>query len=425
VIDIALAALCIAAVLGVAGRLERLYLSVPILLVPTGWLVGEQGLNLVTLTPTADIALVITELTLGLLLFADATTVSLRAVLAERDLEARLLSIGLLSSVLLGVVLALAVLPDISLGLALLLAAALAPTDAALGLPVIRNTAIPSRVRQTLNVESGLNDGIVTPIVAFAIAMTIAGDATQENAWIRDALSEIAIAFAIGAAIGSIGGWLLRESMARGFTTRDAAQLAFLGLAVASFFGARNLEGNGFIAAYIGGLTCGRVMRHAAEDAREFTETAGNGLAYAVWLMFGAAIVPVAYDQFSDWRTVIFAILALTVMRMLPVTLATYGLGLRRDTIGVIGWFGPRGLASVVFLLTAFVAFEEAGEPVDLLVGAMGWTIVLSVLLHGVTASPLGSWYGRRLARAPRSIPEFVEWNPPAEPAAAQAGKSR
>lgn len=408
--DVALAALAVAGVLMVSSRLERFYVSVPLILVLTGWVMGQHGFDLITIAPTVHVALEVTELTLGLLLFADAASLDLGSVIAEWSLEARLLTIGLLLSVLLGTALAIVVFPGVGVGLALLLAAALAPTDAALGLPIVHNPAIPVRIRQTLNVESGLNDGIVTPIVAFALAMAISEGQPGHTNWIRHALAEIGLAVVAGVAVGALGGWLLRETISREWTNEEAAQLAFFGLAVASFFGARNLEGNGFIAAFVGGLVCGRVMRGSASETLGFTEKAGNGLSFVVWLIFGAALMPVAAGTFFDWRAVIFAVLALTLMRMVPVAIATRGMHLRSDTIAIIGWFGPRGLASVVFLLTAFVGLEDAGEPVDILVGAMAWTIFLSVVFHGLTATPLGTWYGRRLALA---TPEIAELRTP------------
>lgn len=386
-------------------------ISLPMVFVAAGLVLGPHALGLLDLTPRTELTKELTEVTLGLLLFADASTLRARWVAKQANLITRLLTIGLLLSIIAGGVIALVLFPHAELGLLLLIAAALAPTDAALGLPIFVNPNIPSRIRTALNVESGLNDGIVTPLVTLFIAMTIAAStarAADTDGWLVTAIEEILLAVLIGGLIGIVGGWLIRTALERGWTSPDMARLAFFGVAIAAFFSSGNWEGNRFIAAFVGGLCAGSMLGHHAKETAEYTEVTGSWLSYVVWTIFGAVYAPLAFGELFSWRALLFAVLALTVMRMVPVAIAMIGTGLRPDTVAMMGWFGPRGLASVVFLVTALVALEEAGVETDLLVATMTWTIFLSVFLHGLTASPLGAWYGNRLKGAAATSREFL-----------------
>jgi NhaP-type Na+/H+ or K+/H+ antiporter len=403
--DIAIIAGLIALGVLASEWLARRSVSLPIIFLVAGWMLGQHGLSWVNLSLDTEVVKALTELTLALLLFADASTLRRRRVQSEAGLEGRLLGIGLPLTIALGGLLAYLLFPDDNLGIVLLIGAALAPTDAALGLPIFTNRDIPARIRQSLNVESGLNDGIVTPFVTLFIAMAVSEMPASEDSWLAGAASEMAWGIVVGVVVGIVGGWLIREALSRELTSPEMGQIAFFCLSLAAFFGAHELDGNGFIAAFVAGLFCGSIMRHSAAEAAEFTETAGTGASLFVWAVFGASLVPLALDEALSWQVVLFAILALTVMRMIPVAIAMLGTGFRRDTVAIMGWFGPRGLASVVFLVTAIVALDDGGLS-PTLIGAMTWTIGLSVVLHGISASPLARWYGGRLAKANDDIPE-------------------
>jgi NhaP-type Na+/H+ or K+/H+ antiporter len=406
--DIALLAIVVVACMLVSAWLGKHQISMPMMFVAAGLILGPHALDWISFSPTAEVGKEFTELTLGLLLFADASTLRARRVASERSLETRLLGLGLPLTIAFGGLFAYLLYPDQDLGLILLLGAALAPTDAALGLPIFNNPDIPSRIRVALNVESGLNDGIATPFVSLFITLAVSEYKGTGGDWLGDAFADIAIAVVVGVAVGIVGGWLISRAVKRGWTTVESSQVAFLFLALVAFFGARGLGGNGFIAAFAGGLLCSVALGAVANEVAGYTETTGTVMSYLVWGLFGSALVPLALSELFSWRAVVFGVLALTVMRLVPVAIAMIGTGLRRDSIGIVGWFGPRGLASVVFLITAIVAFNEAGEPTNLLIAATTWTILLSVILHGITAGPLGAWYGRRLAPLPRTIPEFL-----------------
>ena len=257
------------------------------------------------------------------------------------------------------------------------------------------NPAVPARIRRLINVESGLNDGIATPFVLVAIA----GAATAEHAAQTGpgtAVAELALGLAIGALVGGGGGWLIKVGRRRGWVADGFAGAAVLGLAVCSYTASVALHGNGFIAAFIGGLGFAAAGGQAAQLV-PFVEETGTLVSLLVWLLFGViAVVPAL--QSLTWQTVAYAVLSLTIIRMLPVAVALIGSGLGRATVAFVGWFGPRGLASVVFgLLTLEDLGGPAAKPV---VTVIAFTVLLSVIAHGLTAEPLARRYGPKLSPA-------------------------
>ena len=397
-----LASLAIIIVLyaALATKLGRWSITMPMVFVAAGFFLGTFSLGGVSLALEAETVKLLTEITLALLLFADASTLKLEQVREDAGLPARLLTAGLLLTILLGAGMALLLLPGEGLAFAFLLGAILAPTDAALGLPIFNNRRVPVRIRRALNIESGLNDGIATPFVLlFVVFATATEEGTQTSGnWLSSALIEIAIAVVVGTAIGVAGGYVLRQTTRRGWTGGGSEQLAILGLALAAYFGSVASGGNGFIAAFVGGIVFRAATRNQFVEPTEFTETFGAFLSLLVWTIFGAVLMTALFSHAFDWRPLAYALLSLTVVRMAPVALAMLGAGLRRDTVALMGWFGPRGLASVVFTLLALEHFQAAGRSVDTLVAAATWTILLSVMLHGLTATPLAAWYAHRLA---------------------------
>jgi NhaP-type Na+/H+ or K+/H+ antiporter len=383
--------------------LGRFSITMPIIFVIVGAFMGSRGLV------TAEEAELLIEITLALLLFADASSLAFRQVRDDPGPPARLLLIAMPLIIAFGGLVAYGLFPGEGLGFALLLATILAPTDAALGLPIFNNPRVPVRVRRALNVESGLNDGIATPLVALFTAMALAHETTQgAGGWLLSALGEIGIGAGAGIAAGLLGGWLFAAAVKRGWTAVAGEQIGNLALALCAFWAAKALGGNGFVAAFVGGLLFGHATRERLHVATEFTETSGTVLSLFVWTAFGANLVPPLLQTFTP-LALLYALLSLTVIRMIPVAISMIRTGLRLDTILITGWFGPRGLASVVFALMAFESFHEAGRGSDLLADTAAWTILLSVVLHGISAVPLANWYARRLETADPSAPEMVE----------------
>jgi NhaP-type Na+/H+ or K+/H+ antiporter len=391
----------------IAARLERLSITAPMLFVLAGLVLGPHvtgALPFSTLESPAILTL--TEVTLALLLFADAST--LRLEQAERDarLPGRLLLVGLPLTIGLGTLVARTFFPSIGWIGAALLASILAPTDAALGMAVVTDPAVPVRVRRTLNVESGLNDGIATPFVVLFVTILASEEDVTNGSWPLHAAEEIALALAVALAVGTVGGRLLLAARRLGWTSAVSEELAVFAFALLSYAGAVAIGGNGFVAAFVGGILFGASTRRTLHQATEFTETLSMYASFVVWFVFGALFVGSAVTGTISLPAVAFAILSLTFIRMAPVAAALAGAGLRRETVAFVGWFGPRGLASVVFSLMAIETLQ--GSPVVYtLADAATWTILLSVIAHGVTARPIAAVFGRRASTWDPAAPEL------------------
>lgn len=394
------AVLIIAATIFVWGvlsaRLARADLTAPIVLVGVGGVLAAADLMDATSAPETLKPLL--EVTLVWVLFVDAARIPVREVRRDLGQYVRLLGIGLPLTILAGWGLATWLLPDLGIWLALLVAAALAPTDAALGIPVVTNPAVPSRIRRLITVESGLNDGIATPVVMVALAGVASAEGVAGAAGPGEAVAELVIGGVVGGALGVAGGWVLRRARRGGWAAEDFAGIAVLSLAIAAYAGAVVAGGNGFIAAFCGGLAFGAAAGRRGAEELVFLEQSSGLLSLLVWLAFGAIAIPIMSDR-VDVLVVVYAVLSLTVVRMVPVALATIGSGLDRATVLFVGWFGPRGLASLVF---ALLALEELGPAADEAVAVVAVTVLLSVLAHGFSAAPLAARYAAAVgARGP------------------------
>ena len=379
-----------------SARLERFDMTAPIVFIAVGLLLTHGPLTPLGIMPSKEVVRVLAELTLALVLFSDAARVGRHSLRADLGPCLRLLGIGLPLTIGLGTLVAFALPGVTDIWLALLVGAALAPTDAALGAAVMANPAVPSRVRELINVESGLNDGIATPVVLVAIAG--AGHAEHvASAGVVSAVTELALGLLIGAVVGGGGGWLVKLGRGRGWVDEGFAGAAVLGLALCSYATSVALHGNGFVAAFTGGLAFAATAKQAARLV-PFVEETGTLLSLVVWLMFGIVAVTPAIENLT-WQTGLYAVLSLTVIQMLPVAVALAGARLGKPTVLFIGWFGPRGLASVVFGLLALE--DLAGSAAKPVVSVIAFTVLLSVLAHGLTADPLARRYGPRLTSTP------------------------
>lgn len=392
----------------VAVWLGRRSITMPMVFVAVGALAGVGGLGLIDFSLSPQSVERLVEITLALLLFADASTLNVRQIRNDASMPGRLLIIALPLVIGLGGLLAFSLFPGEGIGFALLIGAILAPTDAALGLPIFTNRRVPVRIRRALNVESGLNDGIATPFVALFTALAVAEETQNFSSWLTNAFTEILIAIGVGVAIGMLGGWLFSAAMKRRLSSRATEQIGVLSLALAAYACSVALGGNGFIAAFVGGMFFGYITNHNRHHATEFTESMGTFLSVFVWTIFGATLVIPLITAFNP-LALLYAALSLTLIRMLPVALSLIGTRMRGDTVLLMGWLGPRGLASVVFTLIAYESFHQSSRPHETLFAMAGWTILLSVLLHGFSALPLARWYAQRLKTADPAAPELVE----------------
>lgn len=375
-----------------ARRLERVGLTAPIVFVTVGWMLAVV-FGMTELEGERELVKVIAEVTLVWVLFADASKVRMSQFRRDLGIYTRLLGVGLPLTVALGAVVAV-VLLDFDAWAAVLLGAALAPTDAALGATVMSNPRVPEHIRRALNVESGLNDGIATPIVLVAIA----GVATAEGIPGVDdpgrAVLALLVGLVVGAVVGGLGGFITRWARRQGWLSEDLGGPAVLALALLAYTGALVVEGNGFVAAFVGGLVFGGTAGRGGPKEVAFVDQSGALASMVSWLTFGVLVVPVIGDWLS-WSVIAYAVLSLTVVRMLPVALALVGApGFDRFGVLFVGWFGPRGLASVIFALLALEDLHDAGTEV---VAVIALTVLLSVVGHGLTANPLA----RRFATSP------------------------
>lgn len=372
-----------------SARLQRADLTAPIVFVVLGVAlsaaISVEGAE-------AESLKILAETTLVWVLFSDAARVGVRELRSDAGLYVRLLAVALPITAVAGWLSAWALFGGLGLWLALFVGAALAPTDAALGAVVITHPTVPVRIRRVLNVESGLNDGIITPVVLVALA----GAASEHGhgGGAMHALVQLALGVVIGVVVGGAGAGVLRTARRRGWVDEAFAGPAVLALALVCYTLAVTIDANGFVAAFVGGIAFGHVAGRGHPAAVVYVEQTAGLTSLLVWLIVGAVAVPVILDHLS-WRVLLYAVLSLTVVRMVPVAVTLVGAGLKRPAVLFVGWFGPRGLASVVF---ALLAIEELGDAAGAAVAVVVTTVLLSVVAHGLTASPLAERFGARMA---------------------------
>ena len=389
----------LAYVFGLFSKLaERSPVTGPMVFVAVGILAGPLGFDWLEVSINAELVRVLAEITLVLILFIDASLIDLPALIRTRGIPLRLLLIGLPLTMGLGILLALPLFPGQSLWLLALMALILSPTDAALGQAVVKSQSVPERIRQAINVESGLNDGIALPPILLCVAV-LAGDPARQlgsGFWSNFLFTQLIYGPVMGAAVGWLGGLLVDWAARRGWMNDTFQRLASAALAMLAYAAAEEVHGNGFIAAYFAGLLLG-VRSHAVrERLQEFGEAEGQQLALFIFLLFGLILVPAALPHW-DSRAWIYAVLSLTVIRMLPVALGLVGSGLDRPSVGFIGWFGPRGIASILYLI--MVVGKLGTQKLKYVLAVIVLTVLLSVFAHGLTAVPLAGAYGRYLSK--------------------------
>jgi NhaP-type Na+/H+ or K+/H+ antiporter len=341
-----------------------------------------------------EAVLLVAELALALLLFADAASLGLRRLRAESSLPDRLLGIGLPLTIAAGVLGALALFGQLDVWETLLLAALLGPTDAALAAPVVSDRRIPARVRTALDAEAGLNDGVCVPIVTFALAATVAQEGSPAHGLAHEALVIIGGGLVVGVVAGAAGGRLVALAIARRTLAPAYEQMGLAALALISFFAADAIGASGFIAAFVAGLVAAAPLGDRRRRLTEFMEQDGQLLSFAVFYIFGILAAGLLDDV--TWAVAGYAVLSLTVVRMVPVALALIGSGLRPPTIAFMGWFGPRGIASIALLFV--VIGEEHGLPgLGTIETTVVATVFLSIVLHAVSAPPLIRRYAATL----------------------------
>ncbi|MGC2374077.1 MAG: cation:proton antiporter [Solirubrobacteraceae bacterium] len=381
---VGLALLLVAAV---SRRLSGTPITPAMVVVAIGVLAGPLVLDGLTVGPASLTVRRLAEATLAVVLFSDSSRIDLRALRREASLPVRLLGIGLPLTIALGALVALALFGSFSLSEALILGVILAPTDAGLGSAVVTDPSLPQRVRQSLNVESGLNDGICVPILLIVLATSSqAGGAAHPAQVIGE---EIGYGLIGGIVAGTLAAGVVNTAGARRLIDDAWRQIIPVAAAVFAYGIAEALGGSGFIAAFTAGALFGLIARENSAGTMRFTEETGALLDSVTFLVFGAVLLGPELEHVS-WQIGLYAVLSLTIVRLLPVALSLLGTGARGPTVAFIGWFGPRGLASIVF---AVIVEDTHQAHAGTILTACYLTVGLSVLVHGLTAAPLVSRY--------------------------------
>jgi NhaP-type Na+/H+ or K+/H+ antiporter len=382
----------------VAGRLARWSITAPLAMVVAGVALtaGSNPVFIIDLETSSFEHTV--EVVLAILLFVDATETPGGMFGREPKLTVRLLGVALPLTLLAALGVGFLLLPGTGFWMLAVLATVVVPTDFAPAAALIRDRRVPARLRDLLNVESGLNDGLIAPIFLFCLAAAKAHDSSHVAVTaLADAIPAVLVAIAVGTVVGFVGAKLLSRSWRRHWTQPTALRLGVAALPLLTYGLAIVLHGNGFVAAFVAGAFFALATRELPEDALNLTEDVGMLLSLVVWFIFGRAINQVAGG--ITWRVAWYAFLVVTVMRIIPVMLSLLGTSISRRDALFLGWLGPRGLATIVFGLLAFV--ELTGADADLVADVMVATVVLSIVLHGLSYGPLAALYGRRQREKP------------------------
>ena len=391
----------------VSYRIESSLITAPIIFVAIGMLVSPEGFDIIPLGAENELILVFAEIALVLILFSDAARIDVSTLKGNRNFPSRLLGIGLPLTIFLGAVMAILFFTDLSLPEAALIGVILAPTDAGLGQVIVNSPKVPARIRQALNVESGLNDGGAIPFFAFFLVLSTAEEAhIPASQWVIFAFEQIGYGVLVGLIVGLLGAHLINKAIDKGLMRGRFQWIGFLALAVISYVVAIAIGGSGFIAAFVGGFATTLTGRGVGDSIIEFTSTWGEVFSLVVFFVFGMLAASLLSGITAT--IILYSVLSLTLIRILPVAVSLMRTGLKPNSILFMGWFGPRGLASIVLLL---ITLNEAPDIPGLqtIAIAVTMTVLISVFAHGISANPAITWYAKKMALLPSDAVELKE----------------
>jgi NhaP-type Na+/H+ or K+/H+ antiporter len=390
----------------ISRRLERTIITAPMIFTIAGMVLFSVAPVIVERETHTETILLISEIALVLVLFTDATRIGLRAVTKSENLTDRLLGIGMPLTIIVGTIMGKLLFTGLTIWEAAILATILAPTDAGLGQVVVNSRLVPVRIRQALNVEAGLNDGLSMPFLMLFISLALVSHPLQNPDWFIFTVKQVVFGVLVGLLFGWLGGWLMGKAEQRGWMAESLGQLSLLAVAFLAWGAAGQIGGNGFIAAFVAGLAVKRGFEDAGDQALEFSEAWGQILVAFVFFIFGM----IAASRLGNIgaRVVLYAILSLTLVRMLPVAIAMIRTQLKPATVVFMGWFGPRGLASIVLSLV-YLEQEAALPGEKLIILGIIATVLLSIFAHGISASPGIKLYARQIEGLPDDAPEYRE----------------
>ena len=405
-------------VAGVSKRVRNTVITLPMLYVLFGLAAGVLFSDHITLTFNDPVVETIATLTLALVLATDASRIKIKRPLSNYTMPLRLLGIGLPLTIALGAVVGSFLFGQVGIWEAAVLAVILAPTDASLGQSVVSNKLVPARIRQALNIESGLNDGIALPFLILALSLAVSTeDQLGSGIFLLFTARQIVFGILAGLLIGFLGARYISWGDDSGWMLRGFQKICWLALIIVAYGTAVIIGGNGFIAAFVFGIVSGRLMSVSEmESLDDFAEIQNALLMLMTYILFGMVMLPLAFERLN-LTIILYALLSLTIIRMVPVAISLLGTKLRAVSVLFIGWFGPRGIASILYVLTVVAAEDLAG--IDTIYAAAMLTIFMSVLAHGFTAAPLSNRYGKRIADLDKqgaagpemmSVPEMPTW---------------
>jgi NhaP-type Na+/H+ or K+/H+ antiporter len=393
-IDLIIVLLGVVLIATVSKRIDNTIITLPMLYTLFGLFVGLVFFDFVESTLTSAVVEFIATLALVVILASDASRIKLRRYSAFQSLPLRLLAIGLPLTIVLGAIVAAVIFGELSIWVAFILAVILAPTDASLGESVVDNLKVPVRIRQAINIESGLNDGIALPFLMLFIALAEQTQ-TGEGEFLLFLGGQIGLGLLIGAVMGYLSGRYLTWGLESGWMSPLYRALGAVALLLLTYGVTELVGGNGFIASFVFGIVAGNLFNPPeGESIYSFAKVEYTGLLLMTYIFFGMVMLVPALKNIN-LTVVVYALLSLTVVRMLPVALSLIGTKLKPITVLFTGWFGPRGIASILYFLTVLNRHDIAG--VDVIYDVVMITVFISVIAHGVSAAPLANWYGKRI----------------------------
>ncbi|MCG9698158.1 cation:proton antiporter [Shewanella sp. Isolate11] len=374
--------------------LARFNISGPMVFTGLGLALSPIGLGITQVEVDTEFVTLLVEVALVLVLFSDAALLELKLLKQSWKLPARLLFIGLPITIVAGAGVAKLFFPELPSFYLLLLALLLTPTDAVLGKAVVSDPKVPEKIRSTINVESGLNDGIIFPILITVVALILSGvEHAQDNRWLGYVAQQIIFGALVGGLVGYLGTKLQTSCFNRNWMVETYLNLIPIALAILAFYLAEAFSGNGFIAAFFAGLYAGNTNEMTRGHIEDFAESEGELLVLISFFIFGLAFVPITLP-FVTVNVLLYSLLSLTLLRMLPVIISLLGSRLNLATMAFIAWFGPRGIASILYVL--IVAHEMGGiKGFETLYAVVTTTVLMSIIAHGLSAQPLANWYAK------------------------------
>jgi NhaP-type Na+/H+ or K+/H+ antiporter len=388
--------LCILFAAAISRRIQGTIITLPMVYTVLGLMLSGRVLGVIELDLGNELIRIIAVVTLILVLATDASRIDVRVLIKDLTLPLRLLAFGLPLMMVFGTIVAAMLFAEMTFWEAAVLAIILTPTDASLGQAVVTNPKVPVRIRQTLNVESGLNDGIAMPFLLMALSLVVAEESSLEPGyWLGLAVTQIVFGILVGIIIGFLGGRFVEWGRRSGWMSDAFQKISALALALLSYGAAEMVGGNGFIAAFVVGMTAANTSRKEETDRLYvFAEVEVQGLTMLTFMIvFGAVMLPPALDQF-DGTMLLYAVLSLAVIRLAAVSISFIRTKVKPVTTGFIGWFGPRGVASILYI---FTVLEEDLQGESLIYNVVMLTVMISIFAHGITAAPLANWYAKRV----------------------------